>query len=343
MAISVDFLHSTDQPLPDASTRHDHRPLFIKAVGYYEKAMDSARLSGQESNSVLSRRKLWRSCIPAQAMNLMARSLWEHASAEWNPQDADVRRVFGLPTRPSGRAVFGLIKTRGPVFGPLFLHLPHRKSLQRSNRVHPVRCRLAVDIEHRRVFAFRADRVQQNAVGPPINKFRNRVGDVGACVLLSHTAFFRPALGVAGVKALSFAGANALGVYFLSAQSPLSEGGSFDRKLIYVGVTLAAFYGLSQFWGWDPLWGENSPHSTTPDFDLWETPIFLSTALVLVLPMGFQYVQTAKTRRGAFWPPWRCWCTPPPLLATLTRSSWLGALAGLAVYFSAARRAGRGA
>lgn len=150
---------------------------------------------------------------------------------------------------------------------------------------------------------------------------------------LSHTAFFRPALGVAGVKALSFAGANALGVYFLSAQSPLSEGGSFDRKLIYVGVTLAAFYGLSQFWGWDPLWGKLSAFGRRP-ISTYGNPNFLSTALVLVLPMGFQYVQTAKTRRGAFLAALAVLVHASALLATLTRSSWLGALAGLAVYSS---------
>lgn len=151
-----------------------------------------------------------------------------------------------------------------------------------------------------------------------------------AVAWLSHPPFFRPALETAGLKALALTATSALGAYFLASQT-ITEERTTTRKLVYIGATLAACYGLSQFFGWDPLWGKMSAFGRRP-ISTFGNPNFLSTALVLVLPMGFHYVQTAKTSRGAILAALGVLIHTAALLATLTRSSWLGAMAGLAVF-----------
>lgn len=84
-------------PTPQRGMTTD--PLFIKAVGYYEKAMDSARLSGQESELGFEPAKALAVLYSRAGNEPLARSLW-NTLREWNPQDADVRRVFGLPHAP---------------------------------------------------------------------------------------------------------------------------------------------------------------------------------------------------------------------------------------------------
>lgn len=148
---------------------------------------------------------------------------------------------------------------------------------------------------------------------------------------LSHPTFFRPGLENAGLKALTLTASGAWGVFFLATQS-IPEERALSRKLIYVGTTLAALYGLSQFYGWDPLWGKMSAFGHRP-ISTFGNPNFLSTALVLVLPMGFHYVQTSTTPRGALFAALLVLAHTATLLATLTRSSWMGAMAGLAIYF----------
>jgi hypothetical protein len=105
---------------------------------------------------------------------------------------------------------------------------------------------------------------------------------------LFHPPFFRPAIEAAGLKALALTATGTLGAFFLAAQT-IPEERAVTRKLVYIGTTLAAFYGLSQFFGWDPLWGKMSAFGRRP-ISTFGNPNFLSTALVLVLPIGFHFV-----------------------------------------------------
>lgn len=84
-------------PTPQRGMTND--PLFAKAVGYYEKALESARLSGQESEYGFESAKALAVLYSRAGNEPVARALWNKLR-EWNPEDADVRRVFA-PTTPA--------------------------------------------------------------------------------------------------------------------------------------------------------------------------------------------------------------------------------------------------
>lgn len=146
-----------------------------------------------------------------------------------------------------------------------------------------------------------------------------------------HPPFFQPSVGAAGLKGLAFAGANAVGAYFVASQPSAPRERETIQKIIFIGTTWAACYGLSQFGGWDPVWGKLTPFGHRP-ISTYGNPNFLSTALVLVLPFGIHTVLTARSSMRAFFFGFVVVIHTATLIATLTRSSWLGALAGLAAY-----------
>jgi tetratricopeptide (TPR) repeat protein/O-antigen ligase len=74
-------------------------PLFLKAVGYYEKSIEAARLAGQEAELGFDSTKALAVLYSRAGNEPLARSLWGKLH-EWNPQDADVRRVFAPPSAP---------------------------------------------------------------------------------------------------------------------------------------------------------------------------------------------------------------------------------------------------
>ena len=82
-------------PNPQAGMVKD--PLYLKAVGYYEKAMEAARMAGQESELGFDSAKALAVLYSRAGNEPLAHSLWNKLR-EWNPQDPDVRRVFGLPS-----------------------------------------------------------------------------------------------------------------------------------------------------------------------------------------------------------------------------------------------------
>lgn len=153
---------------------------------------------------------------------------------------------------------------------------------------------------------------------------------------LGHLEFFRTAIAVGGIRALGFAVAVFGGAYFLSTQTADPVDRRVAGRLVIGGVTLAAVYGLLQFAGWDPFWKDLKAFGNRP-ISTFGNPNFLSTAVVLVLPLTVQKVLAHPSRWGAVGAGTVVLIQFAALLATMTRSSWLGATAGLLI-FSALHR-----
>jgi tetratricopeptide (TPR) repeat protein len=146
-----------------------------------------------------------------------------------------------------------------------------------------------------------------------------------------HPDFFRAAIAVGGVRALGFATAVFGGAYFLSTQTTDPVDRRVAGRLVVGGVTLAAVYGLLQFAGWDPFWKDLKAFGHRP-ISTFGNPNFLSTAVVMVLPITVQKVLAQPSRWAAAGAGIVVLIQFAALLATMTRSSWLGATAGLLVF-----------
>lgn len=82
-------------PTPTRAMLSD--PLFLKSIEYYEKAMEAARLSGQEAEVGFEPTKALAVLYSRAGNETLSRTLWNKLR-EWNPQDPDVRRVFAPPS-----------------------------------------------------------------------------------------------------------------------------------------------------------------------------------------------------------------------------------------------------
>lgn len=135
-----------------------------------------------------------------------------------------------------------------------------------------------------------------------------------------------PSLYHEGLRGAVWLWANGLGVFFLSTQTALDVRGSKLQNLMMGVGGVAALYGLIQYAGFDPLW----PHPVNPftgrPISTFGNPNFLSTGLVLLIPLALWKMMTAQ-RRGAVWiAGGLALLYSAALLSTMTRSSYLGGL-----------------
>jgi O-antigen ligase/Tfp pilus assembly protein PilF len=112
----------------------------------------------------------------------------------------------------------------------------------------------------------------------------------------------------------------------------------FDREKLkkvlwfsYAVTFFASIYGISQYFGTEWFWPQNlNPYGSRP-VSTFGNPNFLSTYLVLMLPVAmadYIYKVTGLSRVPLFVV---ILSTAGALMATLTRSSWAGAVAAVAV------------
>jgi O-antigen ligase len=154
---------------------------------------------------------------------------------------------------------------------------------------------------------------------------------------VSQKSFFFPALFHEGARNALFLWVNVAGIFFLSTQLNGLSGEKLTRLALAV-AGISALYAVFQYAGWEPLWEQpvrpfgNRPVST------YGNPNFLSSALALFLPLALGESLRARNAFGS-----AAWgglaiIYAGGLLATLTRSSWIGAGFGLVLFLWMERR-----
>jgi hypothetical protein len=144
---------------------------------------------------------------------------------------------------------------------------------------------------------------------------------------LHHGFFFRSGIFHEGLRGMIFLWVNGIGVFFLSTQTEQQGPARALRRLMLFVAALSATYAIFQYFGVDPLWGEKiNPFAGRP-VSTYGNPNFLSSALVLLLPLTLHECFTAPTNQKAMGWIGLSWVYAAALTATMTRSSWLGASA----------------
>jgi hypothetical protein len=147
-----------------------------------------------------------------------------------------------------------------------------------------------------------------------------------------HGLFFRSGIFHEGLRGMIFLWVNGIGVFFLSTQTEPQGPARALRRLMMFVAALSATYAIFQYFGVDPLWGEKiNPFAGRP-VSTYGNPNFLSSALVLLLPLTLHECFTASTKQKAMGWIGLSWVYTAALTATMTRSSWLGIGMGLALY-----------
>lgn len=150
--------------------------------------------------------------------------------------------------------------------------------------------------------------------------------------LIHHGPFFRPGIFHEGIRGFFFLGVNVLGAFFFSTQMAKAPEGPRLQNLILLVGGVSAAYGILQYFGIDPLWkGGINPFAGRP-VSTYGNPNFLSSVLVLLLPLLARRFLTSR-RAG----PLLGWGSLgilyfAALIATMTRSSWIGLGAALVLY-----------
>jgi O-antigen ligase/tetratricopeptide (TPR) repeat protein len=148
----------------------------------------------------------------------------------------------------------------------------------------------------------------------------------------SHGLFFRSGIFHEGLRGAIFVWVNALGAFFISTQFSRGARSVILRKLMLTVGGISAAYGLLQYFGHDPLWGNSVNAFSGRPISTYGNPNFLSSVLVLFLPLLFQHCVTARTTGRAWGWGIMGFLYAAALTCTMTRSSWLGAGLAVALY-----------
>lgn len=147
-----------------------------------------------------------------------------------------------------------------------------------------------------------------------------------------HGPFFRSGIFYEGFRGAIFLWVNAMGAFFLSTQLARPPEAPFLRHLILGVGGISAAYGIFQYFGMDPFWGGGiNPFAGRP-VSTYGNPNFLSSVLVLLLPLLLQKFLASKTAVGTLGWGGLGFVYTAALIATMTRSSWIGAGLALTLY-----------
>jgi O-antigen ligase len=147
-----------------------------------------------------------------------------------------------------------------------------------------------------------------------------------------HGDFFRPGLWHEGVRGQLFLWVNAIGAFFLSTLLAVGGQADFFRRLMLAVAGVSAVYGLAQFLGVDPIWGSQlNPFAGRP-ISTYGNPNFLSSVLVLFIPLALHEFLNSRSVEATVGWGGLALVYAAALVATMTRSSWIGLFVGLAVF-----------
>ncbi len=101
--------------------------------------------------------------------------------------------------------------------------------------------------------------------------------------------------------------------------------------ITYAVAVAASFYGIAQYYGTEWIWNQAlNPYGSRP-VSTFGNPNFMSSFLVTLLPVAIMDYVFKITGISRIWLFWVISASVGALIATLTRSSWGGALVGLTV------------
>ncbi len=147
---------------------------------------------------------------------------------------------------------------------------------------------------------------------------------------LQHPARFHPSMLWEGLRNWLFLIVNAVGVFYVAYTVDEKWRGRFLWVTFWVAA-LAAAYGLMQYYGIEQIWQKAlTPFANRP-VSTFGNPNFLSSYLLLVIPPLAISVMTAKTPFKSGLSLIFLLVTVAGLVATMTRSTWVGAFMGLAL------------
>jgi O-antigen ligase len=149
---------------------------------------------------------------------------------------------------------------------------------------------------------------------------------------LHHGPFFRPGIAHEGSRAFLFLWVNAIGAFFFSTQLAREPEGRVLRQIMLGVAGISATYGVLQYFGYDPIWtGTINPFAGRP-VSTYGNPNFLSSVLVLFLPLILNRFLLARTFIKTLGWGSLLFIFVGALISTMTRSSWIGAGVGLLLY-----------
>ncbi|HRY29461.1 MAG TPA: O-antigen ligase family protein, partial [Elusimicrobiota bacterium] len=141
-----------------------------------------------------------------------------------------------------------------------------------------------------------------------------------------------------GKRVLLFLVWNGLAAYGISARLKSEEWDSRFRRIFYVVGVIAGGYGVLQYMGRDFIWATAlNPYNGRP-VSTFGNPNFLSSYVMMLLPLSLMDGFRAKTagKRLFFGAVFLLFAAA--VVCTMTRSSWIGSVAAVAVFLWFARR-----
>ncbi len=135
-----------------------------------------------------------------------------------------------------------------------------------------------------------------------------------------------------GLKGFNLIFFNSLLVYFLPnyfIKDQKTESSIF--KFLFFAAFLSSFYGIFQFFGVELIWQTDVNPFGNRCVSTFGNPNFLSSFLIMLLPVGFTNVFTKKGFDRFFYAG-ICCVMIFALICTMTRSSWLGFSVGIFLY-----------
>lgn len=156
-----------------------------------------------------------------------------------------------------------------------------------------------------------------------------------------HGDFFRSGVWHEGLRGQIFVWVNAVGSFFLSTLLAAQGRALVFRRLILAVAALSAAYGIAQFLGIDPIWGSQlNPFAGRP-ISTYGNPNFLSSVLVLVVPISsYEFLNSRSFGSTLGWGALTVLFVGA-LVATMTRSSWIGLAVGMTIFMALERKAFR--
>lgn len=146
---------------------------------------------------------------------------------------------------------------------------------------------------------------------------------------ISHEASFYAAMRSEGTKSLLFLLINAIGVFYIAVT--LDE--QWRRRFIWTTFLVggvAAMYGLMQFYGMESIWQKSlTPFANRP-VSTFGNPNFLSSYLLLLIPLLFVNLMLTKESYATLFSFFLLIVLVTGVIATMTRSTWVGTLLALA-------------
>ena len=164
---------------------------------------------------------------------------------------------------------------------------------------------------------------------------------LGICTLswalsfFSHPASFHPAMFAEGARRWLYTALNCLAVFYLAVMTDRKWRHRLIWTTFWVG-TIAAVYGLLQFYGIEEIWQKSlTPFANRP-VSTFGNPNFLSSYLMMLVPLVAVALLTARTGGSAWTSAVMLFLLIAGIIATMTRSTWVGTLAALALLLAAA-------